>query len=86
MELIALFIAWKIYEYRYFKGEQFNKLKINLNNYITNCNELNEHVEELKRTYSDFKKPDYGTAEFKDSSRYKFKRKAQVDAKNSDYI
>ncbi|WP_252235931.1 HNH endonuclease signature motif containing protein [Clostridium sp. ZS1] len=84
--LIILFIAWKIYEYTYYKGEKFNKLKNDLNNYIISCNELNEHIEELKETYSDIKKVNYGTAQFKDSSRYNFKRNEQVKAKKSEYI
>lgn len=84
--LIFLFVAWKVYEYSYFKGEQFSKLKADLDAYILNCNDLNEHIEELKNTYLKFKKLDYGTAEFNDFSKYNFKRKAQVNAKKSEYI
>jgi hypothetical protein len=61
--ILTLFIAWKIYKYTYYKGENFNKLKKGLNNYILSCNELNDHIEVLKETYSEVKKIDYGTAQ-----------------------
>lgn len=84
--IIMLFIGWKIYEYAYYKGENFNKLKKDLNDYILNCNALNEHIEELKETYSDAKKVNYGSAELNDTSRYNFKRTEQVKANKSEYI
>ena len=84
--LLILFIAWKVYEYIYYKGEEFNKLKNDLNNYVVSCNDLNEHIEDLKETYAEIKQVNYGTAQFKDSSRYNFKRNEQVKAKKSEYI
>lgn len=84
--IITLFVAWKIYEYAYYKGEEFNKLKRDLNNYVVSCNDLNEHIEELKETYAEVKQVNYGTAQFKDSSRYNFKRNEQVKAKKSEYV
>lgn len=84
--ILILFIVWKIYEYTYYKGENFNKLKKDLNNYIVSCNELNEHIEELKETYSEVRKINYGTAQLNDASRYNFKRKEQLKAKKSEYI
>lgn len=84
--ILTLFIAWKIYEYAYYKGKNFNKLKKDLNNYIVSCNELNEHIEELKETYSGVRKTNYGTAQLNDASRYNFKRKEQLKAKKSEYI
>ena len=76
----------KIYEYAYYKGENFSKLKKGLNNYIVSCNELNKHIEELKKTYSEVRKINYGTAKLNDGSRYNFKRKEQLKAKRSEYI
>lgn len=84
--LLTLFIGWKIYEYNYYKGERFTQLKSSLNEYTINCNSLNEHIEELKQTYSDAKKTNYGHADLNDSSRYKFKRTHQVNAQKSEYI
>lgn len=84
--LIVLFIAWKIYEYLYYKGKKFNQLKSDLNDYIESCNELNEHIEELKDAYTEVKQINYGNAQFNDYSKYNFKRKEQMRAKKSEYI
>lgn len=84
--ILFIFICWEIYKYIYYKGENFNKLKKDLNNYIVSCNELNEHIEELKETYSEVRKTNYGTAQLNDASRYNFKRKEQLKAKKSEYI
>lgn len=84
--VLVLFLTWKIYEYTYYKGKQFNKLKKDLNDYILSCNALNEHIEELKQTHLNIKKINYGTAELKDSSRYNFKRPEQLKAKKSEFI
>lgn len=84
--IIAILVIWKIYEYIYYKGEDFNRLKNDLNDYILNCNALNEHIEELKRTYSDVKKNNYGTAKLNDSSKYNFKRSEQLKAKKSEFV
>src|SRR5699024_5445226 len=84
--VLILFITWKIYEFSYYKGKKFNKLKQDLNNYILSCNEMNDHIEELKKTYSNIKKINYGTAELKDESKYNFKRTEQLKAKKSEFI
>lgn len=84
--IIMIFIIWEIYKYIYYKSEQFNNLKTDLNDYILNCNDLNEHIEELKRTYSDIKKSNYGKAKLNDNSRYNYKRTEQLKAIKSEYI
>lgn len=84
--ILIIFITWNIYKYVYYNGKKFNKLKADLNDYIYNCNDLNQHIEELKETYSDVKKNNYGKAELNDSSRYNYKRTHQVNAKKSEFI
>lgn len=83
---LVLFIAWNIYEYIYYTGAKFQKLKENLNEYTVNCNALNVHIEELKKTYSDVKKINYGSASLNDVSNYNFKRTELLKAKKSEYI
>lgn len=84
--ILILYVAWKLYEYLYYKGEKFNQLKKDLSDYVSNCNEMNEHIEELKQTYSDIKKINYGNAQLNDTSRYNYKRSEQVKAKKSEFI
>ena len=72
--IIILIIAYQIYAYKYFKSEQFLSIKDKIKNYTEDCNNLNDHIEQLKKTYVDFRQIDYGTAQYIDNSRYNFKR------------
>lgn len=74
------------YSIFYYKGKKFLKIKNSVEEYVTNCNELNEHIEELKESYVNIKKTYYGVATFKDNSNYKFKRSEQVRSFKSEYI
>ena len=79
-------LSYLIYEYMYFKGERFLKLKSRIQNFIDECNEMNNHIEELKNTYVDFKQTDYGIATSIDYSNYNYKRKELKKYSNSKYI
>lgn len=81
-----LIIGYFIYEYRYYKGEDFAKIKKKLQNYIDECNEMNDHIEDLKNTYAEFKQTDYGTATNVDYSNYNYKRKELKKYTNSKYV
>ncbi len=67
-------IIYLIYESRYFKNEEFLEIKNNIQDYTKECNELNQHIEELKNAYIDFKQIDYGQASYNDNSSYNYKR------------
>lgn len=84
--LVLGFVAYKIlvtlvkvtYEMMitlYFKSEKFQTIKISINQHATNCNDLNEHIEKLKSTYSDIRSFDYGESHLHSDSRYNMKRK-----------
>lgn len=79
-------LIYFIYEYRYYKSEDFLKIKKRIQNHIDECNELNEHIEELKETYVNFKQTDYGVAENVDYSNYNYKRKELKNYKDSKYV
>lgn len=72
--IIFLIIAYYTYAYFYFNSEEFLKIKEDIQEYTKECNDLNEHIEELKNAYIDFKKIDYGQANYIDKSIYNFKR------------
>ncbi|MBR4291942.1 MAG: HNH endonuclease [Oscillospiraceae bacterium] len=73
--LIA-FIAWKVYEAAYFKGEKFTATKERIQTYIKDCNELNSHIEDLRNTALIANTTSEGIAEFKDTSEWNMKRPA----------
>lgn len=72
--IFALFIAWKIYEFYYFRSSKFLTVKESITIYINNCNELNKYIEKLKRTYLGINQLDYGSSNYYDNSLYKYKR------------
>ena len=65
----------------YFHSERFFSIKNNIKHYIDDCNELNYHIEELRSSYLNFKRLDYGEAEFHNISRYNYKRGRIAEAK-----
>lgn len=69
-------IGWiiDIYFCIYYLGEKFSTLKESIKDNTKNCNELNEHIEDLKLSYADIRTIDYGNAEYIDKSVYNFKR------------
>ena len=68
-------IIWKIYEWRYFKSDSFKAIKERIHTHIADCNELNQHVHELKNTHLvSHKNEQRGHAEFNDASIWKMKR------------
>ena len=79
-------ILFLIYQYKYYKSESFIFIKNKIKKYIEECNELNDHIEELKSTYANFKKTDYGEAVGIDNSRYNYNRKALKNYVNNKYV
>ena len=73
--LLILASPYLIWEYFYFKGEDFLKIKRKLDNYVRECNEMNAHIESLKSVYVDFNQVEQGRAEVNDSSAWNFQRK-----------
>lgn len=85
--VLVLLVIYKIYEIMYFKSNDFQNIKNRVKDYISNCNELNNHIEDLKNTYvnSGENRVDYGNAELIDSSNFNYKRpelKKNVNASN----
>lgn len=85
--LFAIFISYKIYESFYFKSENFKIIKNNIAEFISGCNELNEHIDELKSSYSDIKRIDFGYSDLSDDSVYKMRRRrwAEEDKSHRTY-
>lgn len=72
--VLVVAAAWFIYETAYFKGKKFNSLKERIQEHIQDCNNLNQHIEELKITHLGTDHTDLGTASYHDASKWNFKR------------
>lgn len=83
--IIICFLAWVLYRFIYYRSNSFTELKNKIEKYTKDCNELNEHIDELKRTHVGINQLDYGNASYKDTSNYNYKRpelKKQIFAPN----
>ena len=83
--IILIFLAWMIYKLIYYRSNSFIELKNKIQKYTIDCNELNAHIDELKRTHIGIDQLDYGNATYRDTSQYNYKRpelKKQIFAPN----
>lgn len=69
-----VFLVFKIYESIYYRSEKFVNLKDRISSYTKDCNDLNSHIEDLKKVHIGFDQTTYGTASTKDVSRWNYKR------------
>ena len=84
--LLALFIRNVLYPMlidSYFKGEKFLAVKARVEQHISECNDLNAHIEHLKLSYSYAESFDYGEGQLSDTSRYKMQRRQWATASNN---
>ena len=75
-----------IYQAIYFKSAKFLAIKDSISDYIYDCNELNAHIEQLRSSYADVHKTDYGEATYTNTSQYKYKKSALANAKYAPTI
>ena len=76
--LLAVFIHEVVYPMiinSYFKSEKFIAIKDRVMQHIDECNELNEHIEHLKLSYTYAESLDYGEGQLSDTSSYNMKRR-----------
>lgn len=74
--IIVAWIAWKVYQWRYYKSDEFIGMKRRVSSFVSDCNELNEHIEELESTsVPGMSVQSVGKADYHDASRWNFKRR-----------
>ena len=67
---VIMGLLFWLYDFFYFKSESFLVIKSSLERNAKDFNDLNKHIEELKRAYIDIKSADNGHAEYYDNSLY----------------
>lgn len=72
--VLPIWAVIKLYPYFYFKSENFLALKKKIADHTKECNELNEHIEELKSAALIVNRTDYGEARYHDDSTWNVKR------------
>lgn len=87
--LYIFLLAWlglEIYKFSYYKSDDFQELKNRLETYVSECNSLNNHIEELKSTFSTPRKINMGMATVETGGKYNFQKQEYRKAKKSDNI
>ena len=84
--ILIVLIGFKLYEHFYYKGEAFLALKERADKHVRDCNELNEHLEELRNTKIGFDKSQYGHADYHDNSSWNFQRKEYAKISNASNV
>lgn len=79
-------VGWWIYEFSYFRGQRFKDVKDRISAYITDCNDLNAHIESLKDTALVINRATTGVAEYKDASNWNMKRPELAKKRNAPNI
>ena len=74
LPIILALIGLVIYSKVYFKSVRFSQIKSSINEYIVDCNDLNAHIEDLRSSYVNVRKTDYGEAQFTNISKYNYKK------------
>ena len=76
--VLACFPIWQIYKFAYFHGRTFKQNKQAIADYITECNELNEHILSLESAHG-LTKRDYCEVYVENKSRFRYKKQGLKD-------
>lgn len=83
---VAVFVAYKVYEFLYYRGQSFQSIKERIAGHINECNALNEHIEDLKQVDLVKSQKQYGSSDFRDSSRWNYKRPELKKIRNAPNV
>ena len=86
LTLLLLVILLACYPRLYFTGPSFLAIKKRITKHIKECNELNQHIKNLRDAFIRVKKTDYGEASFENISRYKYNKRMLRTAKYAPNI
>lgn len=75
-----------IYSSIYFKSTKFDTIKKSISSYVSDCNDLNSHIGDLRASYINIRKTDYGEVSYSNVGKNNYKRKAIANAKYSPTI
>jgi len=84
LAIFLIYVAYEIYVSLYFRSEKFHAIKNSIWQHTKNCNDLNDHIEDLKSSYSEIKSFDYGESQLHDNSNYNMKRSRWAEEAKSN--
>ncbi len=84
--IILIILGYFIYEFFYFRGKDFRSIRESVQAFVQDCNALNEHIEELKRSYLRMYKTEYGRATYVDRSVFHYQRPELKKFSSSQFV
>ncbi|XOV91722.1 MAG: HNH endonuclease [Bacteroidota bacterium] len=84
LAVIVLFATYLAYVELYFRSKKFKSLRESISKHTSNCNDLNNYIEELKNSYVNIKSYNYGTGQMIDESRFNYQRKEWNKSTNNN--
>lgn len=72
--VIIVFLGYMLYEQVYFHSAKFRRIRDRISTHVRDCNALNDHIDDLKRTRIGTDMSYRGHAERRDTSRWNYKR------------
>ncbi|MDQ1815675.1 HNH endonuclease [Massilia sp. CCM 9210] len=84
--IVFALVAYQVYLHQYFKGARFLLVRGGIARHTGDCNDLNQHVEDLKSTYADVKSTDYGRSDLSDTSHYNMRRRTWQEFGTSNRV
>lgn len=85
---VEMFLRFKLnrFEKKYYQSEEFISVRQKVQQYIKNCNNLNEHIEELKNVHLGTSRLDFGKANYYDTSDYNYERPEYLNQSYGEQI
>lgn len=83
---IAFFVGYAIYDTMYFTSERFMELKHKVSDRVQDCIELNQYIEELRRTYINLNTLEREYSIYTDSSQARERKKEIEIQENQTYV
>lgn len=84
--ILIITISLLLYPFIYFRTDKFKKIKNSIGDYIKNCNDLNQYIEQLKSSYLNLKYYDFGQASMEDESFYNYSRSKWSEYNNEENV
>lgn len=84
--ILLAFIAYQVYAFMYFAGNEFRTIKRKVKSYAEECNALNGHLRGFKTQESKIRTIDTGSAKLTDSSEYNYQRNNWSKSTNSRLV
>lgn len=83
---VSVVLLYKVYLLLYFSSPSFRNLKESIRENTDNCNALNQHIEDLKKSSLDFSRTNNGRANYIDNSAYNFRRPNLKESEKNENI